>query len=223
MEETFHDESGETWEYTAQSHCGYPISRCQVQAGCGFEHPCPVEWMVEFKTPLQPKPFYDCMILWKLHVYSGPVPGPTTVTVIETTITYFYSSRLLYMLELNSNTFPWCLSDSLNRHKEEFTRKLHSAKCYFDTFLKHIVEKSCPFFSGCRPWERWDSPRQICRVVYISLSTIVIPEMINILYIKITKVLLSLHLNLYRNRKRIIMKFSDRIRKGRQPDFMLDT
>lgn len=57
-----------------------------------------------------------------------------------------------------------------------------------------------------------------------------IPEMVNILYITkvlnilyITKLLLLLHLNLYRNRKNIIMKFSHRIREGRQPNFMLNT
>lgn len=135
----------------------------------------------------------------------------------------FYSSRLLYMLLLNSNAFPWYLPGSLNRHKEECASKLHWVKCYFGTSLKDIVEKFCPFIQAA-DHELDETLRvKFPRAVYISLSTMMIPELINTPYIKITKMFLLLHLNLYRNMERIKMEFSDRIREGRQLDFMLNT
>lgn len=148
---------------------------------------------------------------------------PNHSNKIEITISYFYSSRPLYMLVLNSNAFPWCLSDSLNGHKEECARKLHSVKYYFGTSLKHIVEKSCPHFQAIDHETSESLKVKFARAIYIALNMMIIPEIINTLYIKITEVLLLLHLNLYRNRERIAMKSSDRIREGGQPEIMLNT
>lgn len=50
-----------------------------------------------------------------------------------------------------------------------------------------------------------------------------IPEIINTLYIKITKVLLLLHLSLHRNVGRLIMEFAVRVKEERQLGFMLHT
>lgn len=61
------------------------------------------------------------------------------------------------------------------------------------------------------------------RSVNISLSMMIIPEIINTLYTKITKILLLLHLSLHRNVGRIIMEVTVRIREGTQLNFMLST
>jgi len=64
---------------------------------------------------------------------------------------------------------------------------------------------------------------KFAKAVKISLSTNIIPEIINTLYIKITEVLLLLHLNPHRNVGRVIMEFTVRMREGRQLDFMLNS
>lgn len=61
------------------------------------------------------------------------------------------------------------------------------------------------------------------RALNIFLSTMINLEIINTLYIKITKVLLLLHLNLHRNVGRVIMEFTVRTREERQLNFMLNT